>query len=153
MCAVASPARAHPAAGAPQAQLITSEQAVQMALERNQNLRAARLNIQEARANEITAGLKPNPVFTSLNQNFPVFTPSQMSWTNVVNSQTFTQSLNYLFERGGKREKRVVVARDTTEMTARTVDDAERQACVSRCCRLSLPCCWPGRTSSSPPTT
>jgi cobalt-zinc-cadmium efflux system outer membrane protein len=104
--------------------LITSEQAVQLALEHNQTLRANRLNIDQSRANEVTAGLKPNPVVTSTNADFPVFTPSQIS---LPNTQTYTESLSYLFERGGKREKRVVVARDTTEATVKTVDDAERQ--------------------------
>jgi outer membrane protein, heavy metal efflux system len=106
---------------------LTLEQAVQLALQRNQALRAQRLGIDQSRANEVTAGLKPNPVFTSLNQDFPVFQPGQLTWSNLANNQTFTQSLSYLFERGGKRDKRLRVAQDTTELTARTVDDAERQ--------------------------
>jgi cobalt-zinc-cadmium efflux system outer membrane protein len=97
-----------------------------MALERNQSVRAARLDVDQARANETTAGLKPNPLFTSLNADFPVFTPSQLTWPNIGNNQSFTQSLSYLFERGAKRQKRVEVARDTTDVTARTVEDSER---------------------------
>jgi cobalt-zinc-cadmium efflux system outer membrane protein len=38
-----------------------------------------------------------------------------------------TPSLSYLFERGGKREKRLTVAQDTTLMTSQNVFDAERQ--------------------------
>ncbi len=113
--------------GSPPASLITREQAVALALQRNQSLRAQRLTVDQSRAGEITAGLKPNPVFTSSNADFPVFTPSQLTWSNLANNQTFTESLSYLLERGGKRERRVETARDATEMTARTVDDAERQ--------------------------
>ncbi len=106
---------------------ITKDQAVALAVAHNQSLRAARLGIDQSRAGEITASLKPNPVFTSVNQDFPVFTPSQLTWTNLANNQSFAQSLSYVVERGGKRDRRIQVARDTTEMTARTVDDAERQ--------------------------
>jgi outer membrane protein, heavy metal efflux system len=111
----------------PPVTLLTREQAVALALERNQALRAQRFTLDQSRANEITAGLKPNPVFTSSNADFPVFTPSQLTLSNLANNQSFTQSLAYLVERGSKRERRLAVARDATEMTARTVDDAERQ--------------------------
>jgi cobalt-zinc-cadmium efflux system outer membrane protein len=116
-----------PSSSPPAVSQLTREQAVSLALQRNQSLRAQRLAVDQSRAGETTAGLKPNPVFTSVNADFPVFTPSQLTWSNLADNQTFTESLSYLFERGGKRERRVQVARDTTEMTARTVDDAERQ--------------------------
>jgi cobalt-zinc-cadmium efflux system outer membrane protein len=106
---------------------VTMEQAVDLALQRNQAIRAERLNVDQSKANEITASLRPNLVFTSLNQGFPAFNPSQLTWDYVANSQTFTQSVSYLFERGGKRDKRIQVAQDATDLTARTVADAERQ--------------------------
>ena len=106
---------------------ITMAQAVDLAVQRNQAMRAQRLNVDQSRANEVTAGLRPNLVFTSLNQGFPVFDPSQLTWDYVANSQTFTQGVSYLFERGGKRDKRIQVAQDTTDLTSRTVADAERQ--------------------------
>jgi outer membrane protein, heavy metal efflux system len=106
---------------------LTMAEAVDLAVQRNQAMRAQRLGVDQSKANEITAGLKPNLVFTSLNQGFPVFTPSQLTWDYVANSQTFTQGVSYLFERGGKRDKRIQVAQDTTDLTARTVADAERQ--------------------------
>jgi cobalt-zinc-cadmium efflux system outer membrane protein len=109
------------------ATLLTREQAVELALQRNQSLRAQRFTVDQSRAGETTAGLKPNPVFTSSNADFPVFTPGDLTWSNLSNNQTFTESLSYLLERGGKRERRVQASRDATEMTARTVDDAERQ--------------------------
>ena len=102
--------------------------AVRLALERNHQLRAQRLNVDLSKADEITAALKPNPVLTSTNENFPVFSPSDLfSRDNFVNNQNFVESVSYLFERGGKREKRTQVARDTTSVAAQTAADAERQ--------------------------
>ena len=106
---------------------VTMAQALDLAVQRNQAMRARRLDVDQSRADEVTSGLRPNLVFTSLNQGFPVFDPSQLTWDYVANSQTFTQGVSYLFERGGKRDKRIQVARDTTDLTARTVADAERQ--------------------------
>ena len=94
---------------------------------RNHQLRAQRLNVDMSKADEITAALKPNPNFLSTNELFPVFTPSQLTRDNFVNNQNFVQSVTYLFERGGKREKRTEVARDTTSVAAATAVDAERQ--------------------------
>ena len=93
--------------------------AVRLALERNHQLRAQRLNVDLSKADEITAALKPNPIFLSTNELFPVFTPSQLTWDNFANNQNFVESVTYLFERGGKREKRTQVARDTTERRGR----------------------------------
>lgn len=101
--------------------------AVRLALEHNHQLASQRLNVDVSKADEITAALKPNPVFTSVNENFPVFSPSQLTLNNVANNQNYVESLSYLFERGGKREKRTLVARDTTEVVAKTTVDAERQ--------------------------
>jgi cobalt-zinc-cadmium efflux system outer membrane protein len=101
--------------------------AVRLALEHNHQLASQRLNVDVSKADEITAALKPNPVFTSVNENFPVFSPSQLTLNNIANNQNYVESLSYLFERGGKREKRTLVARDTTEVVAKTTVDAERQ--------------------------
>jgi len=122
-----APGQTPPSGSPPAASLLTREQAVALAVQRNQALHAQRLTVDQSRAGEITAGLKPNPLFTSSNADFPVFTPSRLTWSNLANNQTFTESLSYLLERGGKRERRVQAARDATEMTARTVDDTERQ--------------------------
>jgi outer membrane protein, heavy metal efflux system len=124
--AVAAQSPAAPSPAAPLTRVSMSE-AVRLALERNHQLLAQRLGVDVAKADEITAALKPNPVFTSSNQYFPVFTPSQFSRDYLANNQAFTESLSYLFERGGKREKRTLVAEDTTDVTARTTADIERQ--------------------------
>jgi cobalt-zinc-cadmium efflux system outer membrane protein len=122
--AVAQPV---PGAQASQGPHITMADAVRLALSHNHQIVAERLNIDMSKADEITAHLKPNPVFTSTNENFPVFTPSQLTWDNLANNQNFVESLGYLFERGGKRNNRTLVAKDTTTVTTNTTTDAERQ--------------------------
>jgi cobalt-zinc-cadmium efflux system outer membrane protein len=106
---------------------ISLEQAVQLALANNQSLRAQRLNIDQARAGETTAALKPNPVYSMVNEDFPIFSPSQLTFDNLSQNQEFLQSVSYTIERGDKRNKRLQVARDSTEVSSRSVADAERQ--------------------------
>ncbi len=107
---------------------ISMADAVRLALEHNHQLRAQRLNVDLSKTDEITAALKPNPVLTSTNENFPVFSPGDLfSRDNFANNQNFVESVSYLFERGGKREKRTEVARDTTEVASKSAADAERQ--------------------------
>lgn len=106
--------------------VISIDEAVRLALEHNQALRAQRLNVDQARAGQITAALRPNPVYTMSNEDFPVFSPKDLTFATLRDNQEFLQALEYTFERGGKRKKRIRVAEDTTEVTARTVADAER---------------------------
>jgi cobalt-zinc-cadmium efflux system outer membrane protein len=123
-------AQTPPAAAAAPAPLsrIAMVDAVRLAVERNHQLRAQRLNVDLSKADEITAALKPNPVLTSTNENFPIFSPSDLfSRDNFLNNQNFVESVSYLFERGGKRAKRTQVARDTTTVAGHTAADAERQ--------------------------
>ena len=118
-------AQAPPAGSSPPA--ISMEQAIRTALEHNQALRAQRLNVDQAKAGQITAALKPNPVYAMVNEDFPVFSPKDMTFPNLRDNQEFLQSMSFTYERGGKRAKRVQVAEDTTEVTTHTVSDAERQ--------------------------
>ncbi|MGO9094659.1 MAG: TolC family protein [Bryobacteraceae bacterium] len=112
---------------APSPPVLSLDQAVQMALLNNQTMRAQRLNIDQARAGETTAGLKPNPVYSMVNEDFPIFTPGQMTFENLSQNQEFLQSISYTIERGDKRNKRIQVAKDTTDVSTRGVADAERQ--------------------------
>src|SRR4029079_18009136 len=74
---------------------------VRLALEHNHQLRAQRLNTDISKADEITAALKPNPVLTSTNENFPLFSAGDLfSRDHFLNNQNFVESLSYLFERG-----------------------------------------------------
>lgn len=120
-------AGAQPPAAPPAATHVSMADAVRLALAHNHQLIAQRLNVDISKADEITAGLKPNPVFTSTNENFPVFSPSQLTGDTIANNANYIESLSYLFERGGKRKNRILVAQDTTDVTAKTTADAERQ--------------------------
>lgn len=111
-----------PPAAVPQ-NLISMDDAVRIALAYNQSLRAQRLNIDQNKAEEITAALKPNPTFTTLVDTIPLFSPQMIRF----NTQIYSESLAYTYERGGKREKRLSVARDNTDVSTRTVTDNERQ--------------------------
>lgn len=106
---------------------VSMDDAVRLALTHNHQLLAQRLNVDISKADEITAGLKPNPVITSTNQNYQVFSPSQLTWGNVNDNQSLTESFSYLFERGGKRKNRKIVAVDTTDVASKTATDSERQ--------------------------
>ena len=55
--------------------LISMDDAVRIALAYNQTLRAQRLNVDQSKAEEITAGLKPNPTFSSIVDTIPLFSP------------------------------------------------------------------------------
>jgi cobalt-zinc-cadmium efflux system outer membrane protein len=102
--------------------LISKDDAVRIALAHNQALRAQRLNIDQSKAQEVTSLLKPNPTFSTIVDTIPFFSPSTVRF----NTQVYSEALSYTVERGGKREKRGVVARDNTDVAAQTVTDNER---------------------------
>ena len=86
---------------APQ-QTVTIDQAVDEAVARNLNLLAERFNVKVADAAVLTASLKPNPVVTV---NF-VF-PDQILVDAGISPHEQVFRTDYVFERGGKRERRV----------------------------------------------
>ena len=79
-----------PAAGQlaqkPGAQLITLDQAIQLALTHNHNLLAARTTIEQSQAEEITANLRPDPVLLGDTQFLPIFQPSNFSSDYIDNT-------------------------------------------------------------------
>jgi len=105
---------------------ITLDEAIQMALQHNHALAAARTVIQQNEASEITANLRPNPVFTADAQFLPVFNPNRFSVDYINTTAQFDAGLSYLFERGKKRQHRLQAAKDTTAVTRSTVADNER---------------------------
>ncbi|HTU33065.1 MAG TPA: TolC family protein [Candidatus Acidoferrum sp.] len=105
---------------------ITLDQAIQMALQHNHTLQAARTTIQQSQAEEITANLRPNPVLLADTQYLPFFQPSEFSTSYIDNSAEFDIGISYLFERGKKRQHRLQAARDVTAQTRSTVADNER---------------------------
>jgi cobalt-zinc-cadmium efflux system outer membrane protein len=90
----------------------------------NPTLKAAQLSIDESRAAEITAFLRPNPDFsfasdgTQLNRYNGV-------WRPFAGTQ-FTTSLSYLHERQNKRELRRDSARESTAILESTYLDQQR---------------------------
>jgi cobalt-zinc-cadmium efflux system outer membrane protein len=110
----------------PGSQLITLDQAIQMALNHNHNLLATRTTVQQNEAEEITANLRPDPVLTGDVQYLPIFEPSNFSSDYIDNTAEFDLGVSYLFERGKKRQHRLQAARDATAVTRAQVSDAER---------------------------
>ncbi len=110
----------------PGAQLITLDQAIQMALEHNHNLLAARTTIQQSEAEEITANLRPDPVLLGDSQFLPIFQPHNFSADYLDNTAQFDVGVSYLFERGKKRQHRLQAAKDQTAVTRWQVADNER---------------------------
>jgi cobalt-zinc-cadmium efflux system outer membrane protein len=74
-----------------------------------------------------TAGLKPNISVSFSADGFTPFSPRQITWDFLKNGASYGTSASYLFERGGKRRNRIAVAQATTDVTAKTTLDAERQ--------------------------
>ena len=105
---------------------ITMDQAIQMALQHNHNLKAARTTIQQDEALEITANLRPNPVLTADAQFLPIFQPNQFTADYINETAQFDLGIAYLFERGRKRQHRLQAAQDVTAQTKSLVTDNER---------------------------
>ncbi len=96
----------------PAATQITLEQAIDLALKNSPTIKAARTQIQQNEALEVTANLRPNPVLSVDSQFVPVFT-ADFSADTINNLQQFDIGVGYLFERGHKRQNRLQAAKDT----------------------------------------
>jgi outer membrane protein, heavy metal efflux system len=105
---------------------ISLDDAIQMALQHNHNLLAARTTIQQSEAEEITANLRPDPVLLGDAQFLPFFQPNQFTSDYLDNLAQFDVGLSYLFERGKKRQHRLQAAKDVTAVTRSQVADNER---------------------------
>jgi cobalt-zinc-cadmium efflux system outer membrane protein len=107
-------------------QLITLDEAIDLALLHNHAMKATRTLILQNQAQEITANLRPNPTLSADTQFIPFFSPQDFSGDNLNNVQQFDIGVGYLFERGHKRQRRLQAARDQTAVTRSQVADAER---------------------------
>ncbi|HYL10769.1 MAG TPA: TolC family protein [Candidatus Acidoferrales bacterium] len=103
---------------------MTLREALDMLHSKNPVLAANRLHAEAALANEVTAGLRPNPVFTSANEDFNVFKPSEF---DIRRKQEFTDSVLQTIERGHKRQLRVESARWGTQLAQEAYQDIGRQ--------------------------
>ena len=90
----------------------------------NPTLLAGKVSIDEARADEITAYLRPNPGFT-LSTDGTQITPSSGVWRPFAGT-IFTPSVSYLHERQSKRELRLESAQQATAIAVSTQADLER---------------------------
>jgi cobalt-zinc-cadmium efflux system outer membrane protein len=107
---------------------ITLDQAIDMALKHNHTLQAARTQIQQNQAAEVTANLRPNPTFFTDWEYLPIFTRQQgTSVADYLQASTEADmGLSYLIERGNKRARRLQAAKDITAVTRSQVNDNER---------------------------
>jgi len=117
-----------PSQGAPAAlpARLTLDQAVELALQHNHSLQAARTTILQNQAQEITANLRPNPTIDWDTQFLPLFQPYDFTIDYLNNSAQFDFGLGYTIERGKKRQRRYQAAKDQTAVTTAQVSDNER---------------------------
>jgi cobalt-zinc-cadmium efflux system outer membrane protein len=90
----------------------------------NPTLKAAQLNIDESRAAEITAYLRPNPGF-GLSADGTQISRANGHWQPFVGTQ-YGPSFSYLHERQNKRELRRDQARQSTTVAESTYLEQER---------------------------
>jgi outer membrane protein, heavy metal efflux system len=90
----------------------------------NTTLQASRLNIDELKAQEITAHLRPNPDFT-VSADGTQIAPSRGVWQPFAG--TFVSpEVSYLFERRNKRGLRYEAAKQSTAIGVAQQSDSER---------------------------
>jgi outer membrane protein, heavy metal efflux system len=90
----------------------------------NTTLMAGKLNLDELKAQEITAHLRPNPEMT-VSADGTQIAPSHGIWQPFAG--TFVSpGFSYLFERRNKRKLRYQVAKEGTEVGAAQTADTER---------------------------
>jgi len=111
---------------APPHSRIDLDQAIQLALAHNHALKAAQSQIPQSQAQEITAAIRPNPVFMYDDLFIPIFSPAQLNSSTLDNITEFDVGFSYTFERGHKRQSRMQAARDQTAETRSQVSDTER---------------------------
>jgi len=95
----------------------------------NPTLRAGQLNVQESKAQEITAYLRPNPTMTGLLDQIDPFSRNSSFPGNPYRplaSALPAVTFDYLHERGGKRELRLESARKGTAIAEWQLADTER---------------------------
>ena len=90
----------------------------------NPALRADAINVEEMKAEEITAFLRPNPQFTAATDGTQLARHAGV-WQPLAGTQ-YQGSFSYLHERERKRELRLESAREGTQISASQHADLER---------------------------
>ena len=96
---------------------VTLDEVVTLAVRENRTLRAKQFEHQATRANEITAGLRPNPVAT--------YSSDHLGSRNV--DREHAVSVGQPIELGGKRQRRLDSARAATRVSELELADTRRQ--------------------------
>lgn len=114
---------------------ITIDDAIQLALQHNHNMLAARTTIQQSEADEKSANVRPNPSLFADWEYLPLGSPAKQnpgvyggqSTADYLHDNTEADiGLSYLIERGKKRQHRLQAAKDVTAQTKSLVADNER---------------------------
>ena len=97
---------------------LSLEEAISLATRENFTLRAAQFDFQATRANEITAGLIPNPGFSYLGEQLGE--PEK-------HKEQHTVTLGQVIETGGKRQRRLESARAATRVAGHVLAGVQQQ--------------------------
>jgi cobalt-zinc-cadmium efflux system outer membrane protein len=97
---------------------LSLDEALALALERNPTVQAKVAELRSVRANEITAGLRPNPTMS--------FLAEQLKPGQAQQDGQYTVNVGQPIELGGKRLRRVDAARAATRVTAYQLEDVRR---------------------------
>lgn len=104
---------------------LTLDAAIAEALEKNLELIAARVGLSIAEANLITARLRPNPV-VSLGADHLDWLGTGFNEENGAGPPEYSAAIDFLFERGAKRARRIEVAEHERAITEAGVLDRIR---------------------------
>jgi outer membrane protein, heavy metal efflux system len=98
---------------------LSLDEAVSLAVRAHPTVRAKEFERQAVAANEITAGLRPNPTAN--------FLAEQFGGASDASRTQYTLSVGQLIELGGKRQRRIDSAQAATRVTGHELDDVRRQ--------------------------
>jgi len=90
----------------------------------NPELKADALSVDEMKAAEITAFLRPNPQFTAATDGTQI-APHDGVWQPIAGNQA-QGTVSYLHERDHKRELRLEAAKEGTQVSASQHEDLDR---------------------------
>jgi len=96
---------------------LSLEEAISLATQENFTLRAAQFDFQATRANEITAGLIPNPAFSYIAEELG----------RPGNQAQHTLTIGQTIETGGKRQRRLESARAATRVADQVLTGVQQQ--------------------------
>jgi outer membrane protein, heavy metal efflux system len=103
---------------------LSFQRALELGLTNNPSLAAVQVGRQIAKADEVTAGLRPNPVFLLNSESYPIYTSHPGSF---FNNQELVTNVTQELETAGKRKWRVEVARVGVSISEGESEDARRR--------------------------